>query len=635
VTSAVVANDIKGADIVVFWGSQSGTAERFAARLAKEIKQRYGKSALVADMSDYESDSVARIPESKMAIFILSTFGEGDPSDNIHDFWSWIDSKRGKPLSQLRYMAFGLGNSNYKHYNAVIDHVVEKVEKLGAQALLATGRADDVRGETEEHFLGWKDNVLPILKNSFNLEERGPVYEPAIRVTEELNINAATINDGVPLEVATSRATARTMSAVHTLQVKSSHELFKMTGDRNCLHMEIDLSSVTGLKYKTGDHLAIWPINPDAEVAKLVRSLGIATKVQNTVTITTVEGEAKTKLPELTTISAIFNHYLEITAPVSRDVVSSLIEFAPGQAAKDCLLTLSKDARVFSEFTHASYINFGRLLEYADDRAGAWSSLPLSFIIEAMPGMRPRYYSISSSSVVQPRQAAITAVVSDRPLNGSNGGIPGLSTNYLLALNGSLQHTPSAHPRSMSYALDGPRKLLQNGKIYAHIRKSQFKLPTIASRPIIMVGAGTGVAPFRAFLQERVTLLKMGREVGRTILFFGCRNQHQDFIYDEEIQETAEALGARFSLVTAFSRADHGSKTYVQDRVKEHAEEVCDLLTNQDTHFYICGSANMAREVSGVVGSELSKRHGWDEEQLKTFADRQKRSGRWQQDVWS
>jgi NADPH-ferrihemoprotein reductase len=600
--------------------------------LAKEIKQRYGKFVLVADMSDYESDSVARIPESKIAIFILSTFGEGDPSDNIHDFWSWIDSKRGKPLSQLRYISLGLGNSNYKHYNAVIDHVVERVEKLGAQALYKTGRADDVRGETEEHFLGWKDNVLAILKSAFNLEEHDPVYEPAIRVIEALNIDAATINHGMPLEVANGRAAARTMSAIHALQIKSSHELFKVTGDRNCLHMEIDLASVAGLKYKTGDHLAVWPINPDVEVAKLVRSLGIATKLQNTITITTIEGEAKAKLPELTTISALISHYLEITAPVSRDCVASLIEFAPSQAVKDRLLTFSKDAKMFSEFTHARYINFGRLLEYADDRAGAWSLLPLSFIIEAMPAMRPRYYSISSSSVVQPRQAAITAVVSDSPLNGSNGGIPGLSTNYLLALNGSLQHTPSA--RSMSYALDGPQQLLQNGKIYAHIRKSQFKLPTIASRPVIMVGAGTGVAPFRAFLQERVTLLKMGREVGRTILFFGCRNQHQDFIYDEEIQETAKALGARFSLVTAFSRPDHGSKIYAQDRVREHAEEVCELMTNQDTHFYICGSANMAREVSGVVGSELSKRHGWDEEQLKIFADRQKRSRRWQQDVW-
>jgi NADPH-ferrihemoprotein reductase len=186
----------------------------------------------------------------------------------------------------------------------------------------------------------------------------------------------------------------------------------------------------------------------------------------------------------------------------------------------------------------------------------------------------------------------------------------------------------------MTYALDGPEQLLQNNKIYAHIRKSQFKLPAIASRPVIMVGAGTGVAPFRAFLQERIALLKMGREVGRMLLFFGCRNQHHDFIYDEEIQEVAKVLGSRFNLVTAFSRPDQGRKAYVQDRVREHADEICDLMIKQDTYFYICGSANMAREVSNAVGSELSKRQQWDEEHLKSFADRQKRSKRWQQDVW-
>lgn len=590
--------------------------------------------AIVADMSDYEPDSIARIAETQVAFFIMSTFGEGDPSDNVHDFWSWIDTKRGKPLKQLKYMAFGLGNSNYKHFNAVIDHVVERIEVLGAQPLLPTGRADDVKSETEEHFLEWKDHVLATLRRSLSLVEHDPVYEPSITVVENATMDAATVSHGVPLEQATTRAAARTISPIHALPIKSSHELFKVPGDRNCLHMEIDLSVITGLKYKTGDHLAVWPINPDAEVEKLVRSLGIASKLQTVVIIKPLEGQTKLKIPASASISAMLNHYLEITAAVSRDMVSSLVEFAPNHAARNRLLALSKDARAFSEFTHSKYVNFGRLLEHADDTPGAWASVPLSYVFEAIPSMRPRYYSISSSSVVQPRQAAITAVVSDSRLKDSGDGIPGLSTNYLLALNGSLQQTPSAHPKSMSYALGGPQSLLQNGKIHAHIRKSQFKLPTVASRPVIMIGAGTGVAPFRAFLQERAALLKMGREVGRTILFFGCRNQHHDFIYDEEILETANVLGNRFSLITAFSRPDEGTQAYVQDKVQENADEVCDLMVSQDTHFYICGSANMAREVSNVVGSELSKRQCWDEEQLKAFADRQKRSKRWQQDVW-
>lgn len=618
----------------MFWGSQSGTAERFASRLAKEIKQRYGKVALVADMSDFEPDSIARITESKVAFFVMSTFGEGDPSDNVHDFWTWIDTKRGNPLNQLRYMAFGLGNSNYKHYNAVIDHVVQRIENLGATALQPTGYADDARGETEEHFIEWKDTALAVLKSAFNLEEHDPVYEPAIEVTEDPSIDRVSVSHGVPSELTATRATARTMSTINALQVKSSHELFKVTGDRNCLHMEVDLSSITGLKYKTGDHLAVWPINPEAEISKLVRSLDVANKLQTILQVKAREGETTPKVPELVTVSALMNHYLEITAPISRDVVTSIIEFAPNQAAKSRLAALSKDAKLFSEFTHTNYVNFGRLLEYADDGAGAWSTIPLSFLIEAIPAMRPRYYSISSSSVVQPRQASITAVVSDSPLRGSNTGIPGLSTNYLLAINGTLQQIPSIHPKSMSYALGGPQELLRNGKIFAHIRKSQFKLPAIASRPVIMVGAGTGVAPFRAFLQERTALLKMGREVGRTMLFFGCRNQYHDFIYDKEIQEMANILGDRFTLVTAFSRPDQGSRAYVQDRVRENADEVCELLVKQDTYFYICGSASMAREVSNTVCSELSKRQGWVEEQMKAFVDQQKRSKRWQQDVW-
>lgn len=592
-------------------------------------------AALVADMSDYESDSIARISESKLAFFISSTFGEGDPPDNVHDFWSWTESTRGKPLRKLQYFAFGLGNSNYKHYNAVIDDITARVEKLGATAMLPTGRADDVAGETEEHFSAWKATVLQTLKSRMGLAEHDPIYEPSLKVfVDDLSLDKAIVSHGVPMEQAARRAAARTVSPIHALQVKSSHELFDVTNDRNCLHMEIDLSGVTGLKYKTGDHLAVFPTNPDAEVARLARSLGLSSKMQSAISIEALEEGTKPKVPSSTTISALLSHYLEITASVSRDVVASLVEFAPSQEAKERLLMLSKDAKLFHDHSSSQYVNLGRLLEYADSREAAWSSIPLSFVVEVIPAMRPRYYSISSSSVVQPRQAAITAVVADKALSTTGASIPGLATNYLLAMKCSMEQTPVPHPRGMAFALDGPQDLLRNGKIFAQIRKSQFKLPSTAARPVIMVGAGTGVAPFRAFLQERATLLRMGREVGRTMLFFGCRNECHDFIYKEEFEEVAKILGERFSLITAFSRPDTGGKAYVQDRVKEYADGVCDLLVNQDAHFYICGSAAMAREVSNRVSVELKKRLGWDEQQLKEFAESKKKSRRWQQDVW-
>ena len=88
------------------------------------------------------------------------------------------------------------------------------------------------------------------------------------------------------------------------------------------------------------------------------------------------------------------------------------------------------------------------------------------------------------------------------------------------------------------------------------------------------------------------------------------------------------------SVVTAFSRPDEGKKVYVQERIKDHADEVCDLITEKEASFYTCGSAAMARDVSKVVGDEIKQGQGFDERQLKEFMDKQKRIRRWQQDVW-
>ncbi|KAK4622284.1 NADPH--cytochrome P450 reductase [Fulvia fulva] len=177
-----------GADIVIFWGSQSGTAERFANRLSKEIRQRFGKKALAADVSDYETTFIGEIPETKLAIFVVSTFGEGDPSDNLQDSWSWLETAKGSPFANLKYAALGLGNSNYKYYNAVVDVVAAKLNALGAKCLLPVAYADDAQGQTEEHYLEFKANVFQHFKTSMDLEEYDPVYEPLLQVVEDTSL---------------------------------------------------------------------------------------------------------------------------------------------------------------------------------------------------------------------------------------------------------------------------------------------------------------------------------------------------------------------------------------------------------------------------------------------------------------
>ncbi|CAD0038475.1 unnamed protein product [Aureobasidium pullulans] len=622
-----------GADMIIFWGSQSGTAQRMANRLAKECHQRFGVKALSVDASDYEASTIAQIPRAKLAIFMASTHGEGEPPDSYHELWSWLHATSDRSLAEMKYMAFGLGNSNYKHYNEVIKVVVGRLDALGAQPLLPTGMADDAQGETEEHYLEWKEQVFKTFSTQLGYTERDPTYEPSLKVFEDESLEPIDLNHGVPAEKPSDRKTNHGMSAVYSLPVKGARELFQVSEHRNCIHMEIDFSEHPEMKYKTGDHLGVWPINPDVEVNRLLRVLGLTSRREVPITILSLEEDVKVKVPTPTTLDALLSHYLETCAPVSRETVASLVQFAPTQSAKDLLTRLSsKDA--YADFLHSNYVNLGRLLERAAGDEGAWKDVPLSFIVEILPVMQPRYYSISSSSVVQPRSAAITAVVSDTVFPGTNERIPGLSTNYMLALKESLEDKTKPHPHGLTYPLEGPQETLAGGRLHAHVRKSTFKLPALASHPIIMVAAGTGIAPFRAFLQERARMQSIGREVGPMMLFFGCRNESQDYLYASELADLKAQFGDLFTLVTAFSRPDVGEKKYVQSRVVEHADDVCRLLTDGNANFYICGSASMARDVSNELGRELCKRQGWSEDQLKEFADKQKRFKRWQQDVW-
>ncbi|KAL8746755.1 MAG: hypothetical protein Q9190_001273 [Brigantiaea leucoxantha] len=625
-------------EIVVFWGSQSGTAEGFANRLARELHTRFGLDALAADLSDFDAESIASLPSTRKAIFVLSTYGEGDPSDNTTEFWNWVN-KSDASLGELQYAAFGLGNSNYKYYNQVVTSVSEALDRKGATRLMPIGRGDDSKGSTEDDFIVWKEGLFQILGERFGYQEQEVRYLPNITVESATSIDCVHYGDPIQPKQTTKGTTPGT--TIHPLAVKASRELCPHSS-RLFLHLELDLSSYPELKYKTGDHLAVWPSNPDVEVDRLVKVLEKTESRHDPISIQQLNVSSdEVNIPTPSSLSTIFRHYLSICAPVPRETIQSLIQFAPSETVKSSLLQLLKDRKAYSQLL-SKHQTLGQLLELATDGDGTWAALPLSWVLEYLPPLQPRLYSISSSSVVQPRQAAITAVVISKAVSDNvPGNAYGLATNYLLALQKSLivdaETGPRPHPHGLSYALDGPNQILKGGKVFAQIRKSKFKLPLASTCPIIMVGAGTGLAPFRGFIQERARVKSMGLDVGRTSLFFGCRRCDEDYIYRDELHRFRDRLDGALEIQTAFSRQDRkgdDSKVYVQDRIAEQEEEVCRQLVETNCCFYICGSANMAREVTKVVSEALKRFNSWDETQLRGFMDRLKRNGRWQEDVW-
>jgi len=113
-------------------------------------------------------------------------------------------------------------------------------------------------------------------------------------------------------------------------------------------------------------------------------------------------------------------------------------------------------------------------------------------------------------------------------------------------------------------------------RIFCHLRKSKFKPPVSSPQPMIMIATGTGIAPFRAFLQHRVRLRKMGKEIGKMMLFFGCRND-AEHLYKEELSAFQQSLHDRLEVIVAYSRSQ-SDKCYVQDKIREHEQDLVHLI---------------------------------------------------------
>ncbi|KAJ8107936.1 hypothetical protein OPT61_g8522 [Boeremia exigua] len=630
---------------VVFYGSQTGTAEDYASRISKEGHSRFGLKTMVADLEEYDFDNLDTFPDDKLAVFVLATYGEGEPTDNAVEFYEFIGSEDisfsegggadDKPLANLKYVTFGLGNNTYEHYNSMVRNVDKYLTKLGATRLGTAGEGDDGAGTMEEDFLAWKEPMWAAVVEKMGLEEREAAYEPVFEVTEkdELTPEDDTVYLGEPNKNHLEGKQKGPFNANNPFiaPIVESSEIFTAK-DRNCLHMEISIAG-SNLSYTTGDHIAVWPNNSGKEVDRIFKVLGKEHKRHNVISVKALDPTAKVPFPSPTTFDAAIRFHIEIGASVSRQLVAGLAQFAPDDDIKAEMTKLGSDKDYFKQKVANRNLNLAQLLEI-EGKGQTWTKIPFSFLIEGLVKIQPRYYSISSSSLVQKDKISITAVVESIAKPDAPYVLKGVTTNYLLALKQKQHGDPSPDPHGLNYAITGPRNKYDGIHVPVHVRHSNFKLPSDPSKPIIMVGPGTGVAPFRAFVQERAAQAKAGQNVGKTVLFFGCRKKSEDFLYEKEWEQYKETLGDNFVLHTAFSR-DGPKKVYVQHQMEEYGEEVNKLL-EQKAYFYVCGdAAHMAREVNTLLGKIISKYRNVSETKGEEIVKAMRASNQYQEDVWS
>jgi NADPH-ferrihemoprotein reductase len=562
-----------GKNCVVFYGSQTGTAEDYASRLAKEGSQRFGLKTMTADLEEYDYENLDQFPEDHVAFFILATYGEGEPTDNAVEFYEFIKgddvsfsekTSDDAPLSSMKYVTFGLGNNTYEHYNSMVRDVDKIFTKLGGKRIGTAGEGDDGAGTMEEDFLAWKEPMWADLARSMGLEEREAVYEPIFEITEkpDLSIEDETVFLGEPNKNHLEGTSKGPYNANNPFiaPIAESYELFN-DKTRNCLHLEVDISG-SNLSYTTGDHIAVWPSNSGLEVDRLLKVTGLTDKKDVVIGVKGMDATAKVPFPVPTTYQTILRYQLEIGAPVSRQFVSTLAQFSPNDSIKEELVKIGGDKEVFAEQVTKKNFNIAQFLAHIG-KGAVWDKIPFSLWIEGLNKIQPRYYSISSSSAVQKNKISITAIVESVEAAGAPHVVKGVTTNYLFALMLKQAGVANPDPNGLSYAIDGPRNKYDGVHVPVHVRHSNFRLPSDPSKPIIMVGPGTGVAPFRGFVQERAHQAANGENIGKTVLFFGCRNSEQDFLYKKQ-WEVSLASNNKSSFIPRKTQTDNFITAMVQ-----------------------------------------------------------------------
>ncbi|EWZ90798.1 hypothetical protein FOWG_08371 [Fusarium oxysporum f. sp. lycopersici MN25] len=292
-----------------------------------------------------------------IVFLILASYGDGEPTDNAEQFYNLLNNEdddgqfhklREHGLQNLSYAAFGLGNSSYAHFNAVIRKVNERLQLCGARRHGPLGEADDGKGTNAEDFIDWKDKMWPRVIEAFGLvEHETEEREPAFEVIETPNHHGPIFQADY-----TDRNLAQQAQAVtnHCFAPISNSRLLSGAGGRSYIHVELDVKD-TKLEYQTGNHLSVSPINSDVEVERFLRVFGLWDKRHETIRVRSLSDDLGPPFPSPCSYESVARFYIDICGPVSREVISTFANSVSNAKQKTTPRQLGKDKEAFLTLT--------------------------------------------------------------------------------------------------------------------------------------------------------------------------------------------------------------------------------------------------------------------------------------------
>jgi len=339
------------AKIKIFFGSQTGTADDFSHTLAKEARKHH----IYAQVVDLELYQPTDLQKETFAIFVMATHGEGDPTDNAKEFYTWLADKNKEladnTLSNLSYTIFGLGNKTYEQYNAVSRFVDKRLSDLGAKKVCERGEGDD-DCSLEEDFAKWKKKLWTPLCAHLGIETTDTGDEDKFVPRFRL-INCPPEAAGKFSTRGGVKKTNKDGSVVYDLKnpyiatVSENRELHSVQSDRSCRHIELDIGP---LNYKPGDHIGVYPensmelvehmaerLNADLDaVVCLVRmeDKDIPANLDSNMTAEELQKVAEKSVMGPCTVRQAFLDAIDITTPPRKALLKPSLNTRPTQSTR-------------------------------------------------------------------------------------------------------------------------------------------------------------------------------------------------------------------------------------------------------------------------------------------------------------
>ncbi|XP_067393807.1 nitric oxide synthase, inducible [Emydura macquarii macquarii] len=588
----------------VIYATETGKSETLANNLRDLFNCAFSTKVLCMDeykLSDLEKET--------LLLVVTSTFGNGDSPGNGKKLKNSLFTM--KQLSKkFRYAVFGLGSTMYPEFCAFAHDVDQKLAQLGASQLTPTGEGDELNGQ-EEAFRVWAVNTFRTACEIFDIRGKQGIQLPKVYTSDETwnPKNYRIVHDSHPLELSKALGDIHAKDVI-PMKLTFRQNLQSLKSSRVTILLKLSCETNQEVQYLPGEHVGIFPGNQPEIVSGIIERVKDASPTDQTIRLETYSDggywTSDKKIPPCT-LSQALTYFLDVTTPPSQQLLKKLSQLATEEGDKQRLEVFCHSSEEYNKW---KFFNSPTILEILKEFPSIQVST--SFLLTQLPLLKPRYYSISSSRDLTPREIHLTvAVVNYRTRDGQGPLHHGVCSTWLNTLD--LKETVPCFVRSAS----------------------GFQLPKDHSKPCILIGPGTGIAPFRSFWQQRLyDLEKKGIKGSSMTLVFGCRQSDMDHLYREETQEM-KRKGVLKEAYTAYSRQPGQAKVYVQDILQNKLEaEVHQVLCKDEGHLYVCGDVRMARDVAQTLKEMFTKKLKLTEEEAEDYIFQLKSQKRYHEDIF-